>query len=599
MRGAPVSNKAKNQKASLLKLFKYCKKYLPIIIIGIVFSIASTLAALWGPGKVGEIASLISEGMFAPEGIDLEKITKLGIFLVCLYVFVGVFWYFESLLMVQFAQKTSKNLRTDISKKIHQLPLKYLDSTPNGDVLSRVTNDVDLVSSSLTNTVSGTVSAIIMFIGSVVMMFVTNWIMAFAAIGSSLIGFGIMAVIMTKSQKYFIAQQNELGTLNGYVEENYSGISIVRAYSNKENAIQSFSKINKKLQKNAWKSQFLSGLMMPLMNFVGNLGYVVVCIVGAVLVAKGKMDFGIIVSFIIYVRLFSNTLSDIAQIASYFQSMGAASERVFEFLDVDELPKEAKDKKKLRKVRGDVEFKNVCFGYEKNNPIIHDFSAKVKAGQKVAIVGPTGAGKTTLVNLLMRFYEIDSGEILIDGVSTKKLSRETVHSLFSMVLQDTWVFDGTIMENIVYSKENVSNEEVVAACKAIDFDHFIRTLPNGYETVLDAQTTISAGQKQLLTIARAMIQNCPMLILDEATSNVDTRTEIQIQKAMDKLSHGRTSFVIAHRLSTIKNANLILVMKDGNIIESGTHKNLMKKGGFYKELYESQFSRKNSEVIEN
>lgn len=329
------------------------------------------------------------------------------------------------------------------------------------------------------------------------------------------------------------------------------------------------------------------------------LGYVVVCVVGAVLVAQGKMGFGVIVSFIIYVRLFSNTLTDFAQIASYVQSMSAASERVFEFLDEKELEVESPRKKKLRKVKGDVEFKNVCFGYDKDKTIIHDFSAKVKAGQKVAIVGPTGAGKTTLVNLLMRFYEIDSGEILIDGVSTKKLSRETVHSLFSMVLQDTWVFDGTVKENIVYSKENVSNEEVIAACKAIDFDHFVRTLPKGYETVLDNQTTISAGQKQLLTIARAMIQDCPMLILDEATSNVDTRTEIQIQKAMDKLSHGRTSFVIAHRLSTIKNANLILVMKDGNIIESGTHKNLMKKGGFYKELYESQFSRKNSEVIDN
>lgn len=599
MRGNSNPNKAKNPKASLLKLFKYCKKYLPVIIIALVFSIASTLAALWGPGKVGDIANLISDGMFSPEGIDLEKITKLGIFLVCLYVFVGVFWYFENFLMVQFSQKISKNLRTDISKKINRLPLKFLDSTPTGDVLSRVTNDIDLISSSLNNTVSSFISAVILLIGSIVMMFVTNWIMAFAAIGSSIIGFGIMAVIMAKSQKYFMAQQAELGKLNGYVEENYSGLSIVRAYGNKEKAIEEFSEINKKLHKNAWKSQFLSGLMMPLMTFIGNLGYVVVCVVGAVLVAQGKMGFGVIVSFIIYVRLFSNTLTDFAQIASYVQSMSAASERVFEFLDEKELEVESPRKKKLRKVKGDVEFKNVCFGYDKDKTIIHDFSAKVKAGQKVAIVGPTGAGKTTLVNLLMRFYEIDSGEILIDGVSTKKLSRGTVHSLFSMVLQDTWVFDGTVKENIVYSKENVSNEEVIAACKAIDFDHFVRTLPKGYETVLDNQTTISAGQKQLLTIARAMIQDCPMLILDEATSNVDTRTEIQIQKAMDKLSHGRTSFVIAHRLSTIKNANLILVMKDGNIIESGTHKNLMKKGGFYKELYESQFSRKNSEVIDN
>lgn len=599
MRNQKSVGKAKNTKKSLLQLFKYCKKYLPVIIIGLVFSTVSTLAALWGPNKVGEIANLISGGMFSPEGIDLERITKLGIFLVCLYAFVGVFWYLENLLMIQFSQKISKNLRTDISKKINKLPLKYLDSTPTGDVLSRVTNDVDLISSSLNNTVSGAVSAVIMLFGSVIMMFITNWIMALAAIASSLIGFGVMALIMAKSQKYFMQQQEQLGKLNGYVEENYSGISIVRAYSNKENAIEEFSKLNKNLYNSAWKSQFLSGLMMPLMSFIGNLGYVVVCVVGAVLVAYGKMDFGVIISFIIYVRLFSNTLTDFAQIGSYVQSMSAASERVFEFLGEKELSNESKKKRKIRRIKGDVEFKNVSFGYDKGKTIIHDFSAKVKAGQKVAIVGPTGAGKTTLVNLLMRFYEINKGEILIDGVSTKKLSRQTVHDLFSMVLQDTWVFEGTIKENIVYSKDNVSDEEVIAACKSIGFDHFVRTLPKGYETILDSQTTISAGQKQLLTIARAMIQNSPMLILDEATSNVDTRTEIQIQKAMDKLTHGRTSFVIAHRLSTIKNANLILVMKDGNIIESGTHKTLMKKGGFYKDLYESQFSRKSAEVIEN
>lgn len=599
MRNQKSVGKAKNTKKSLLQLFKYCKKYLPVIIIGLVFSTVSTLAALWGPNKVGEIANLISGGMFSPEGIDLERITKLGIFLVCLYAFVGVFWYLENLLMIQFSQKISKNLRTDISKKINKLPLKYLDSTPTGDVLSRVTNDVDLISSSLNNTVSGVVSAVIMLFGSVIMMFITNWIMALAAIASSLIGFGVMALIMAKSQKYFMQQQEQLGKLNGYVEENYSGISIVRAYSNKENAIEEFSKLNKNLYNSAWKSQFLSGLMMPLMSFIGNLGYVVVCVVGAVLVAYGKMDFGVIISFIIYVRLFSNTLTDFAQIGSYVQSMSAASERVFEFLGEKELSNESKKKRKIRRIKGDVEFKNVSFGYDKGKTIIHDFSAKVKAGQKVAIVGPTGAGKTTLVNLLMRFYEINKGEILIDGVSTKKLSRQTVHDLFSMVLQDTWVFEGTIKENIVYSKDNVSDEEVIAACKSIGFDHFVRTLPKGYETILDSQTTISAGQKQLLTIARAMIQNSPMLILDEATSNVDTRTEIQIQKAMDKLTHGRTSFVIAHRLSTIKNANLILVMKDGNIIESGTHKTLMKKGGFYKDIYESQFSRKSAEVIEN
>lgn len=599
MRNQKSVGKAKNTKKSLLQLFKYCKKYLPVIIIGLVFSTVSTLAALWGPNKVGEIANLISGGMFSPEGIDLERITKLGIFLVCLYAFVGVFWYLENLLMIQFSQKISKNLRTDISKKINKLPLKYLDSTPTGDVLSRVTNDVDLISSSLNNTVSGAVSAVIMLFGSVIMMFITNWIMALAAIASSLIGFGVMALIMAKSQKYFMQQQEQLGKLNGYVEENYSGISIVRAYSNKENAIEEFSKLNKSLYNSAWKSQFLSGLMMPLMSFIGNLGYVVVCVVGAVLVAYGKMDFGVIISFIIYVRLFSNTLTDFAQIGSYVQSMSAASERVFEFLGEKELSNESKKKRKIRRIKGDVEFKNVSFGYDKGKTIIHDFSAKVKAGQKVAIVGPTGAGKTTLVNLLMRFYEINKGEILIDGVSTKKLSRQTVHDLFSMVLQDTWVFEGTIKENIVYSKDNVSDEEVIAACKSIGLDHFVRTLPKGYETILDSQTTISAGQKQLLTIARAMIQNSPMLILDEATSNVDTRTEIQIQKAMDKLTHGRTSFVIAHRLSTIKNANLILVMKDGNIIESGTHKTLMKKGGFYKDLYESQFSRKSAEVIEN
>ena len=500
--------------------------------------------------------------------------------------------------MATVTQKVSKRLRGDICHKINKLPLKYLDGHSHGDILSRVTNDVDTISQSLNNSVASLVTSLAMLFGCTIMMFLTNWIMALSAIVSALIGFSVMGVIMMKSQKYFKAQQDSLGDLNGQVEENYTGHNIVKAFNGEKQEEQAFSKLNKKLYTNSWKSQFFSGIMQPLMSFVGNLSFVVVCVVGAVLCSNGIIEFGVIVSFMIYIRLFTSPLSQLAQIATTLQSTAAASERVFEFLEEKELEDESSKTLVLENVVGKVEFKNVVFGYDEGKTIIHNFSAKVKPGDKVAIVGPTGAGKTTMVNLLMRFYEIDSGEILIDDVPISNLTRENIHKLFGMVLQDTWLFEGTIRDNIRYSKLDATDEEIENACKVVGIDHFIRTLPEGYNTVFSDNTSISVGQKQLLTIARAMVENAPMLILDEATSSVDTRTEQLIQTAMDKLTKGRTTFVIAHRLSTIKNANLILVMKDGNIIEKGTHRTLMKQGGFYKDLYESQFTSKHAEVIE-
>lgn len=591
-------DRAKDFKKSIKKLIIYCKKYVWAIVVALVLALAGTVLSLIGPNKVGDLSNIIKEGMFAETGIDMAAITKIGLTLVTIYCLSAIFSYVTSFIMATVTQKVSKRLRGDICHKINKLPLKYLDGHSHGDILSRVTNDVDTISQSLNNSVASLVTSLAMLFGCTIMMFLTNWIMALSAIVSALIGFSVMGVIMMKSQKYFKAQQDSLGDLNGQVEENYTGHNIVKAFNGEKQEEQAFSKLNKKLYTNSWKSQFFSGIMQPLMSFVGNLSFVVVCVVGAVLCSNGIIEFGVIVSFMIYIRLFTSPLSQLAQIATTLQSTAAASERVFEFLEEKELEDESSKTLVLENVVGKVEFKNVVFGYDEGKTIIHNFSAKVKPGDKVAIVGPTGAGKTTMVNLLMRFYEIDSGEILIDDVPISSLTRENIHKLFGMVLQDTWLFEGTIKDNIRYSKLDATDEEIENACKVVGIDHFIRTLPEGYNTVFSDNTSISVGQKQLLTIARAMVENAPMLILDEATSSVDTRTEQLIQAAMDKLTKGRTTFVIAHRLSTIKNANLILVMKDGNIIEKGTHRTLMKQDGFYKDLYESQFTSKHAEVIE-
>jgi len=522
----------------------------------------------------------------------MDKIKSISLFLVILYVLSALFTFIQSILMTDVANKFAKKLRSNISKKINKLPLKYFDKNLSGDILSRVTNDVDTIAQSMNQSLASLVSSVTLFIGSIIMMFYTNYIMALTAILSSLIGFVFMIKILSKSQKYFTARQVELGKLNGHIEEIYSGLNVVKVYNGKNESDKKFDELNKSVYECNRKSQFLSGLMMPIMNFIGNFGYVAVCIVGALLVSKDMITFGVIIAFITYVRLFTNPLSQIAQGLTSLQSTAAASERVFEFLEEPELEKENVTKTLDKaKAKGEVEFNHVKFGYDSDKIIIKDFNAKIKPGQKVAIVGPTGAGKTTMVNLLMRFYEINSGDIKIDGVNIKDLSRENIHDLFTMVLQDTWLFNGTVKENIVYNNENVTDEEVIDVCKKVGVHHFIKTLPNGYDSVLSDIDSVSSGQRQLLTIARGMIDHKPLLILDEATSNVDTRTEELVQKAMDKLSEGKTSFIIAHRLSTIKNADLILVMKDGNIIEQGNHDELIKENGFYANLYNSQFDK--------
>ena len=523
--------------------------------------------------------------------IDMEKVKSIAIFLGLLYLISALFNYVQSLIMTTISNKFAKKLRSNISKKINKLPLKYFDTHETGDVLSRITNDVDMVAQNMNHSLTSLITSLTLFLGSILMMFITNWIMAITAILSSLIGFGLMGVILGKSQKYFTKRQEELGNLNGYIEEIYSGHNVVKVYNGNKKANKEFDALNDKLYECNWKSQFLSGIMQPIMMFVGNFGYVAVCVVGALLVMNNIITFGVIVAFMIYVRMFTNPLSQIAQAMTSLQSIAAASERVFEFMDEIEMSNESKLQSKLNKstVKGEIEFKKVKFGYDENRTIIKDFSVKVKPGEKIAIVGPTGAGKTTMVNLLMKFYEIKSGEILIDGISTKDLTRENIHDLFVMVLQDTWVFEGTIRDNLKFNKKNITDEEIMKICEVVGVDHFIKTLPGGLDAIVGDNDSISQGQKQLLTIARGMIKDAPFLILDEATSNVDTRTEELVQKAMDKLTKGKTSFIIAHRLSTIKNADLILVMKDGNIVEQGTHSNLLKKNGFYAELYNSQF----------
>ena len=523
--------------------------------------------------------------------MNMAKIKKISLFLACLYIVSALLSFIESIIMTSVSNNFARKLRGRISTKINKLTIKYFYKNQTGDILSRVTNDVDTIAQSMNQSLSSLVSAVTLLLGTIIMMFITNWIMALTAISASIIGFSLIFIVLSKSQKYFAARQKELGKLNSHIEEVYSGLLVVKAYNGKKEADTKFDEYNEKVYDANRKSQFLSGLMQPIMSFIGNFGYVAVCIVGALLVMHDAITFGVIIAFITYVRLFTSPLMQIAQAFTSLQSTAAASERVFEFLDEEEMSLETNKTKILdkSKVKGNIEFNHVSFGYDKDRTIIKDFTASVKDGQKIAIVGPTGAGKTTMVNLLMKFYEINKGDILIDKVSINDLTRENVHSLFTMVLQDTWLFNGTVKENIVYNRENISDEMVKEVCDTVGLTHFIKTLPNGFDSVIGENDSVSAGQRQLLTIARGMIEDSPFLILDEATSNVDTRTEELVQKAMDKLTEGRTSFIIAHRLSTIKNADLILVMKDGNIIETGNHDELMKKNGFYADLYNSQF----------
>ncbi|MBU9709750.1 ABC transporter ATP-binding protein/permease [Paenibacillus sp. AK121] len=585
--GMGTGKKANDFRKNLRQLLSYIKTYAPMIILSMVLALAGSVFNVIGPDKLSDIANLIQEGIVT--GIDINAIQKIVLVLVVLYGLGLIFNYFQGFITVTVSQRLTKKMRTELSQKINHMPLKYFDATSYGNVLSRVTNDVDTIGQTLNNSLGTLVSALATFVGALIMMLYTNWIMTITGIVATLIGFSLMTVIMKHSQKYFVAQQAELGQINGHIEETYAGHNVVKVYNGEKAAKEVFHGINGRLYTNAWKSQFMSGLMMPVMMFIGNFGYVAVCIVGALLVNQHVITIGTIVAFMVYIRLFTQPLSQLAQAATNLQSAAAASERVFEFLDEEELKDESDKTMKLDNAKGDVEFKHVRFGYNEDHMIIKDFSMKAEAGQKVAIVGPTGAGKTTLVNLLMRFYELNGGEIYIDGTPISQLTRENVHKLFCMVLQDTWLFEGTIRENIVFSQDHVTDEQVEAACRAVGLHNFLKTLPQGYDTVLDDKANLSAGQKQLITIARAMIEDAPMLILDEATSSVDTRTELLIQQAMDRLTVGKTSFVIAHRLSTIKNADLILVMKDGNIIETGNHEELLGKGGFYADLYNSQF----------
>ena len=591
-RGIAPAEKSKDFKKAMTNLIKYCKPFLIFIVIAIILASASSIFSIIGPNYLSDITDEITKGLMST--MNLFKIKSIALFLVVIYALSLIFGYVQGFIMVTVTNRFTKKMRKDISEKINKLPLRYFDKHSYGDILSRVTNDVDTIGQTLNNSIGNLVSNVTQFLGALLMMFITNWVMAFTAVGTTLMGFVLMITILSKSQKYFTSQQEELGNINGHIEEIYSGHNVVKVYNGIDEANKKFDEINNKLFDSVRKSQFLSGLMHPIMSFIGNFGYVAVCIVGALLAINGYISFGVIVAFMIYIRLFTNPLMQIAQATTQLQSTAAASERVFEFLDEKEMTDESEKTTKLDpdNVKGDIEFENVRFKYDDNEKeIIKGFSAKAKAGQKIAIVGPTGAGKTTLINLLMKFYEINGGDIKIDGLSTKDLTRENIHDLFIMVLQDTWLFSGTIKENIIYNKENVTDEQVIQACKTVGLDHFIRSLPKGYDTELSDADNLSAGQKQLMTIARGMIKDAPFLILDEATSSVDTRTEELVQKAMDKLTEGRTSFIIAHRLSTIKNADLILVLKEGNIIEQGNHEELIEKNGFYAELYNSQFEK--------
>jgi len=581
--------KPKNLSKTLKRILDYSNKYLPIIIVAFACAIAATILMLLGPSRLSDLTNIIKDGLTG--SIDMDSIVSIASMLVIFYALSWILNCVQGWILATTTQKISYSMRKDISRKINRIPMSYYSKVSTGDILSRVTNDVDTIGQSLNNSLGTLVSSITLLIGSLIIMFITNWLMAITAIAASLIGFILMLIIMSKSQKYFDIQQAAIGDINGQVEEVYSGHIVIKAYNDEEHVKKEFNQMNDTLEGSAFKAQSFSGLMMPIMSFIGNFSYVAVCVVGAILAMQGYISFGVIVAFMLYVRYFTQPLSQIAQSFQSLQSAAAAGERVFDFLDVQEMEDESNKTLVLEKAVGTVDFNHVKFGYEDSKElVIKDFSAKVKPGQKIAIVGPTGAGKTTLVNLLMRFYEINAGSISIDGVNIADLKRENVHSQFCMVLQDTWLFEGTVKENLIYCQTGVPDSKLAEACEAVGISHYISTLPKGYDTVLSDNMSLSAGQKQQLTIARAMIADKPMLILDEATSSVDTRTELKIQNAMDQLMANRTSFVIAHRLSTIKNSDLILVLKDGDVIESETHEQLLKAKGFYSELYNSQFA---------
>ena len=584
-----ITERSDNFGASWKKLMAYARPQMPAIVIAMLCAVGGTIISLVGPKQIQKITDLITAGITG--SVDLDAVTATASFLMILYGISWILNFVQNFIMATVAPTVSNRMRTDITDKTNRMPLRYFDATPFGDILSRITNDIDTIERTLNMSVAQLITSITLLVGSALMMFITNAVLALTAVAASLIGFILMSILMKKSQKHFNRQQRHLGAINGHVEEIYSGHNIVKAYNYEKESKEEFSRINRHLRDSVFKSTALSGIMQPLMTFIGNLGFVAVFVVGAILVEDAVITFGVIIEFTIYVRLFTQPLQQLAQSFSSMQSTAAAADRVFEYLGEEELPDESGKTRRLDQVQGHVRFDHVRFGYRPDKIIIKDFSVDIPAGQKVAIVGPTGAGKTTIVNLLMRFYELNSGRIYIDGVPIDELTRENVHDLFCMVLQDTWLFEGTVRENLAYSKEGVTDEELERACKAVGIHHFIRTLPHGYDTVLDDKATLSAGQKQQLTIARAMIENAPLLILDEATSSVDTRTERIIQKAMDSLTEGRTSFVIAHRLSTIKNSDLILVLKDGDIIGSGTHEELLAEDGFYADLYNSQFEQ--------
>lgn len=586
-----TKKKDANQPSLMANIMTYAREYKWPFVAAVVLAMIGSISSIIGPDRLGDMTDKITEGLMSPDGIDLERISQIAITLVVIYVLGAVFTYIQTFLMATIIQNFSKKLRKNVSDKIDRLTLRYFDSHSHGDTLSRVTNDLDLVGQSLNQTMPSFIPSVTLLIGTLVMMFYNNAILTLVALVSVVIGFAGIVLILGRSQGYFISQQKNLANVNSIAEESYTGQSVLTTINARNQMTETFSEANEALYDSVWHAQFLSGIMQPLMQFIGNFGYVAVSVVGSIMALNGDITFGVVVSFMVYVRMFTQPLGQLSQSFASFQSASAALNRVFEFLNEEEMVEETNLLSELPDVHGDVTFEHVHFGYEADQPIIKDFSVTAKSGQKIAIVGPTGAGKTTIVNLLMKFYPIDSGEIYIDGKPTSEISRAAVHDQFSMVLQDTWLFEGTIRENLIFNQDHITDEMVESAAAAVGIDHFINTLPKGYDTVLDDSVTLSVGQKQLFTIARALLKDAPLLILDEATSSVDTRTEVLLQEAMDKLMEGRTSFVIAHRLSTIRNADIILVMDHGNIIEQGNHEALMAEGGFYADLYNSQFAK--------